>query len=639
MRGKHLELVRLLMKRTDWTTAKQVAQQLQVSERSVKNYIGEINYQEENLIAASKLGYRINRQQAEQVLEKQQTQIPETSEERVNYIITELLSGEGVSECGVDLYDISEKIFVSYETLRKDMVKVRKKVKEYGLFANVTNSVVKLEGKELNKRRLLSMILYEEFNQNLVSLDLVQKAFPEYNMEQLAGIISEECKKSHYYLNEYAMLNLVLDVSISMERIHQNCTFRTHVAEKREFGEQETRLVEGIAKRIEDEFGIRIDGLELEELKALILSHLMKVDVSALNRENLPSVIPPRSMEIVERVLEYLNENYYIDTSDENFMVKFAVHMHNLLLRMDNAYTAKNPLTDHIKNTCPLIFECAVGVANCLNQMTGYRIDEDEIAYIAIHIGGNLENYSLNKEKTDCVIVCPQYYDLSVVMAEKIAAEFSGKLTIKAVLTKVSDLKIAKQAELVISTVVVKPEYAAHMVLVSPFLRTGDLEQIRKEISDIQKERKRNKLREALLQITSKEMFYINAPCSDREACLKFMIRDMEENGYVEPSFLEEVYEREHHSPTVFGRLAVPHAMKLNARKTGMYIMISEKGIIWGKQTVNLVLLFAVNKEDRAMFHEVFDNFIVLLLENQNLDLVLESRNYEAFVDAIMSCE
>ena len=189
MRGKHLELVRLLMKRTDWTTAKQVAQQLQVSERSVKNYIGEINYQEENLIAASKLGYRINRQQAEQVLEKQQTQIPETSEERVNYIITELLSGEGVSECGVDLYDISEKIFVSYETLRKDMVKVRKKVKEYGLFANVTNSVVKLEGKELNKRRLLSMILYEEFNQNLVSLGLVQKAFPEYNMEQLAGII------------------------------------------------------------------------------------------------------------------------------------------------------------------------------------------------------------------------------------------------------------------------------------------------------------------------------------------------------------------------------------------------------------------------------------------------------------------
>ena len=117
------------------------------------------------------------------------------------------------------------------------------------------------------------------------------------------------------------------------------------------------------------------------------------------------------------------------------------------------------------------------------------------------------------------------------------------------------------------------------------------------------------------------------------------MIRDMEENGYVEPSFLEEVYEREHHSPTVFGRLAVPHAMKLNARKTGMYIMISEKGITWGKQTVNLVLLFAVNKEDRAMFHEVFDNLIVLLLENQNLDLVLESRNYEVFVDAIMSCE
>ena len=50
MRGKHLALVKVLMSQNEWMTAKQLAKQLQVSDRSIKNYIGEINYQEENLI-------------------------------------------------------------------------------------------------------------------------------------------------------------------------------------------------------------------------------------------------------------------------------------------------------------------------------------------------------------------------------------------------------------------------------------------------------------------------------------------------------------------------------------------------------------------------------------------------------------
>ena len=102
---------------------------------------------------------------------------------------------------------------------------------------------------------------------------------------------------------------------------------------------------------------------------------------------------------------------------------------------------------------------------------------------------------------------------------------------------------------------------------------------------------------------------------------------------------MEKVEERERHSSTAFGRLAVPHAMELNAQKTGIGIMLNEKGVEWEGQTVSLILLFAINKEDRSMFHEVFDNLIVLLLENQNLDRVLQSTDYESFLESIMCCE
>ena len=633
MRGKHLALVKVLMSQNEWMTAKQLAKQLQVSDRSIKNYIGEINYQEENLIEASKNGYRIHREQAKKVLSRQNSQLPETPGERVGFILTELLSGD--TEQGVDLYELGERIFVSYETLRKDVVKARKKAKEYGLYISVANSVIRLEGRELDKRKLLSAILYEEFNKNIVSLELVQRAFPDYDLEKLRNIILSECKRYHYYINDYAMVNLVLDISISMERIRKNCTFRTHIAENRQFAAKDMELVNSIAWCIEETFSVSITGLQLQELAALILSHLLKVDVNALNQKNIRTFVPLESMEIVEHVLEYLNENYYIDTTDEEFVVKFAIHIHNLLLRLRNHYTTKNPLTDHIKNSCPLIFECAVGVACCLSRMTGFRVDEDEIAYIALHIGGNLENYQKQKERLICVLVCPQYYDMSDVMSEKISREFSDSLLIRSIITNVSELVAVKTADLIISTVTLQPGRWEHVVTVNPFLRSNDLENIRREIFEIHRERKRESLKSMLLQMTSPELFCRNDSHFTQEEILSFMIDRMEGLGYVGPSFREEVKEREKHSTTAFGRLAVPHALALNAFRTGIYILLSEKPIAWDEHQVNLILLFAVNREDRTMFHEVFDNLIVLLLENHNLEQALSCQSYEEFVDTL----
>lgn len=639
MRGKHLAVIEALVQSPEWVTARQLASQLQVSSRSVINYIGEINYQEEGLIEASKSGYRINRERAKKVLERQSGTLPETSAERVNYMITELLSSDSMQDQGIDLYEISERIFVSYETLRKDLVKVRKKVKEYGLFANVSNSSVRLEGKEIDKRKLLSAILYEEFNRNIVSLELVQKAFPDYDLEILRDIVLTECRRYHYYINDYAMLNLILEIAITMERIQKNCTFRTHIAENRNFKEQEAELVRSIAGRVEDTFFVSITGMELQELTSLILSHLMRMDDNEWNTKSINTFVPAESMAIVRCVLDYLNENYYIDTSDQEFIVKFSIHINNLLLRMENHYTAKNPLTDHIKKTCPLIFECAVGVANCLNQMTGYRIDEDEIAYIAIHIGGTLENNGKMKDKLSCVLLFPQYYDMSDIMAERINKEFSSSLVVQDVITRISELSTLKKADILISTIDVQDQKWEYVVTVNPFLRADDLEKIHEKISRIKKEKKKKHLRETLLRITSPELFHINRENWNQDQALEAMVREMEGQGYVNPDFIREVKEREKHSTTAFGRLAVPHALELNAYKTGIYILNSEKPIEWGGDLVSLVLLFAINRDDRILFHEVFDNLVVLLLEKQNLDRVLASRNYGEFVNTILSCE
>ena len=605
----------------------------------MKNYIGEINYFENSLIEGSRKGYRIKRERGRELLGRQQGSLPETPGERVNYMIAQLLTSDSEHGGGIDLYDISEEIFVSYETLKKDMVRVRKKLKEYGLYANVSGPEVTLEGRELDKRRLLSGILYEEFNKNIMSLDMVQKAFPDYDMELLRDIVLTECKRYHYFVNDYAMVNLILDLVISMDRIRKNCTFRTHTAQRHQYGIRETELSGRIADRIEAVFTVRFTELEMEELTALLISHLMKVDYDTLNRENIQDFIGPECADIVGKILEYLNENYFIDTENDEFVVKFSVHIHNLLRRLEHEYTTKNPLTQHIKNSCPLIFECAVGVANCLSQMTGYRVDEDEIAYIALHIGGNLETWEKQKDKLGCILLSPQYYDLADIMMEKLEGSFSDDLVVKTVITKPSELNSVRREELVISTIALEPEDGQQVVQVNPFLHERDLAAIRKKIAELKQAGKRRRLREMLLQITSPELFCKNGDMSDRKQALSHMVGALEEQGYVGEGFMTEVEDREAHSSTAFGRLAVPHSLKMEASRTGMYILLSDKPITWGEHMVNVVLLFAINRQDRELFHEIFDNLIVLLLEYQSLEKVLGSGSYAEFIESILECE
>ena len=76
----------------------------------MKNYIGEINYFETNLIEGSRKGYRIQRERGRELLGKQQqASLPETPGERVNYMIAQLLTNDSENGGGIDLYDISEE--------------------------------------------------------------------------------------------------------------------------------------------------------------------------------------------------------------------------------------------------------------------------------------------------------------------------------------------------------------------------------------------------------------------------------------------------------------------------------------------------------------------------------------------------
>ena len=89
-------------------------------------------------------------------------------------------------------------------------------------------------------------------------------------------------------------------------------------------------------------------------------------------------------------------------------------------------------------------------------------------------------------------------------------------------------------------------------------------------------------------------------------------------------------------SSTAFDYVAVPHSMAMNAKKTGMYIMLYDHPVLWGGKFVNIILLFTISKDEIGLFRNVFDNLVVLLMERMTLNRVLQSKTYNEFIKNVV---
>lgn len=639
MKDNCRRLIKIMLSNEEWVNAGSLANVMGVSERSVKNYISEINSLEKDLISSSRKGYRIDSKRGKAFIQNKERNIPQNSQERINYIVTRILTNDTGQGRKTDLYDIADEIYVSFETIKKDMYKVRKKFFEFDLYLATANSFVTVEGNELDKRKALSNILYEEFTDHVMSIDVIKNIYPGYDLELLQKIIEKECESYHYFINEYALINLILDIVIGIDRMKKERTFEKEKRDDKRIGIREQELARNIATEIENHFDVTYSETEFEELTIILLSHLMKMDFNKINKENLENVVGRECINIVNQLSDLLKNTYFVDIDNADFIIKFTLHIKNLLGRLRNRYKTKNPLVNHIKNTCPLIFECAVEVSNKIHELTNFDLSEDEIGYIALHIGGNLETQKSKRKVISCAILFPQYYDFSNKMMEELKNHYQEQLEIKTVITSLDEIKMLDKIDLMVSTIPITELVRMETVIVTPFLNEKDYKNVSDQIDKIILRKKKARLKQHLMQISNPKFFYKNKEFKGKEDAISFMVDIMKKEGYVNENFDNEIFEREKQASTAFEHIAVPHSMHMNANKTGMFVLLNEKKpIIWNEQPVSIVMMFAISRDERAIFHDVYDNLIVLLLDKSNAVKVAESAAYIDFIEAVIGC-
>ncbi|MCU1506643.1 MAG: transcription antiterminator [Microbacteriaceae bacterium] len=634
MIDKHERLLDYLAQADDWVTASELADRLGVTTRSVRSYVTAVKSSARPLevIASSTSGYRLNRELYASFLATARTRgtESETPRDRVYHLVRRLSDAPD----GLDIYSLAESLFVSESTIEADLRKIKGIVEESDLTLTRRGALVSIAGSEVNLRRLLSRMFQDGGAQGFLELESIQREFESANLRAFKTDLIGMLDSHGYFVNEYGINNVLLHVAIAVDRTAKE---QLPIAEP-PVGDGTTGDIPAeLASLVIRHFDVPLRASDLDHLALLLTTRVVAPGRAVDESSAVPNAAMDNIIATVRRIVGRVADEYVVDLDNEDFIVRLSLHVQNLIARANDKSYSRNPMTRSIKTAYPMIYELAVFIASEIQRSEGITILDDEISYIALHVGSYLERQSRREERVTCAIVCPNYYDLHLILRERLEAELGNELQIEIVITR-TDVDWDELATDLILTTIASRTFADNVVVIQPFLTEGDIEAIRRAISRVRRQRRRVNLKDELLLFFDETLFLRNFYPGDETAMIRALGERMVTAGIIEPAYIDGAIERERMSSTAFtDNIAVPHAMAMTAKRTAICIVVNDTPMAWGENRVSVIALIAFSASGRTTFQTIFDQFVEVFSEREDVQrLIHRSVDFPSFIEELV---
>lgn len=621
MADKSPLLLAYLSRASGWTPASELAEHLGVSTRTVRSYVTAVKAAAAPLdvILSSPDGYRLNRDaHSEYAARDRAAERAGTPRERITFLVTRLTH----AGAELDVHELADSLFVSPSTVEADLRQVRALARESGLELVRVGDHVRLEGPDAGHRRMVSRLFSEEQAHGMVDLRRVQESFGIDDLSGFKTDVIDVLEHQGYTINEFGLDRVLLHTAIAVERSRG-----TSLADRA--AEPGDSVAGALDRLVVDRFGTRLPAGELSDLTTLLTTR------AGTRVAARPEV--GEHLAVLRTIIDRAQEEFLVDLEDDAFLARLGAHVGNLVVRAREGVANPNPLARTIKSSYPLTYELAVFIAAEIQREFAITIGDDEIAYIALHIGSHLERRTGRRGVLSVVLVSPGYHDIADLLERRILPALGEEAVIDRVLTR-TDVDLGTlSAELVISTVPweVRP---ANVVIVQPIPTEADLDAVRGAVSRIRRQRRRRAIADELLLYFDDALFFRDLDASDETEVIRALGGRMQERGIIDDDYLEGVLSREQISSTAFTEwLAVPHSMRMTAHRTAIAIALFDPPIRWGEGTVQVVALVAFSAEGRATFQTVFEQFVEVFSDRTDVQRLLRSAtDFPSFIDELV---
>ncbi|MEV4687605.1 BglG family transcription antiterminator [Microbacterium sp. LWH3-1.2] len=639
-RARQDRVLGLLLRDGDWVTASALADALGVTPRSIRSYVNAVNARVAPGVAVESgpQGYRAGSDAGAALRAGGDTGTPR---DRLHTLVRALLDAPD----GIDVFETADALHVSPATLDADLARVRGLLGGTELTLERSASRARLRGTEGAQRRLLSKLAHDEMDAGSFDLTALRRTLGEGSVgAQAFGPFKTELVarlgELGWFVNEFGIADVVMHIAIAADRTSRD---RPLDAVGDAVGQRPThsQVAEIIAELSERHLGVRLGSADLQHLATLVLTRVVAPDghedgASAAASSSLD----PEVEAVVREVVTAAAEEFLVDIAHDDFVARLALHVQNLLHRAREQAWSRNPLTRSLKSTYPMIFEVAVFIASRLQQRLGIPLPDDEIAYIAMHVGGRLERSRRADQLLTATIVCPGYYDLHELLRSSVDRSLGQAIEVVGVETRVDPDWASIDTDLVLTTIDPPTATTDRIVRIQPFLTDADVERVQSAAGRIRRSRRLARLRAELERYFEPSAFVRGFDeAVGEEGVIRGLGALLQARGVIDAEYIERTIERERLSSTAFtDALAVPHALEMTASRTAIAIGIADPSIPWGDGRVQVVALVAFSESDREAFQTVFEQFVEVFSERDSVQrIVRRGTDFNAFLDELVA--
>lgn len=651
-RARQDRLLGLLVRDGEWATAATLADALGVTPRSIRSYVTAANARVAPGVAieSGPQGYRAGADASAAL--RAPGMDAGTPRDRLHRLVRALLDAPE----GIDVFEFADRVHVSPATLDADLARVRGLLGGTELTLERSASTARLRGTEMAQRRLLSRLAHDEMDAGSFDLAALRRTLGEDSVGAAAfgpfkADLVSELGAMGYFVNEIGIADVVMHIAIAADRVSQDRGLEASAPDPRPAQQEIAGVIDRLARR---DLGVELGTGDLHHLATLVLTRVVAPGDEA-PAEQARARLDPGIEAAVRDVVGTASAEFLVDIAHEDFILRLALHVQNLQLRAQEQAWSRNPLTRSLKSTYPMIFEVAVFIASSLQERLGIPLPDDEIAYIAMHVGGRLERSRRADQLLTATIVCPGYYDLHELLRSSVDRSLGQAVEVVGVETRVDPDWDSIDTDLVLTTI--DPATPSdRIVRIQPFLTDSDIERVQTAAGRIRRSRRLARLRTELERYFEAGAFLrgladLDAPASRaadgaaaggpsaEEAVIRALGSTLIAQGVIDEDYVERAIERERLSSTAFtDALAVPHAIGMTATRTAIAIGIADPSIPWGDGRVQVVALVAFSETDREAFQTVFEQFVEVFSERDSVQrIVRRATDFGGFLDELVA--
>ncbi|SHE34202.1 BglG family transcription antiterminator [Alkalibacter saccharofermentans] len=520
---------------------------------------------------------------------------------RKEYILEILL----INKFNYTMQMFADELYCSKSTIVNDLEAVEEWLENYSLkLKRKQNQGLWIEGEEIDFRKAIVEFFHDmdkskndeiaidfeelDYRLSIRNFNKLKEFFSDIDLIKVQKSIQNSEKRLGYSFTDQAFLNLLAHIAITIKRVKGNQEIIMPDGYTKNIqGNKAYDIAKELLEELEEAFSLKFPEDETGYICLHMLGAKIQEDITDDNCKEILAVQNELYVKLAKEIIRVTSDILGVDmTKDDVLLTSLVLHIRPIIVRLENGLKLRNPMLETIKNEYTGIFGATWVSGSIFEKECGIMINEDEVAYIAMHIAAAVER-SMKTYKT--VIVCSSGIGTAQLIKTKLAKRFHNLEIIAVISAEKLSQSLIEQSDIIISTIPYNIS-SKKVVYVSALLNNEDIFKINRLLGSF------NQRQESVLQ-----------PSDD-------------DKGYAAEGFIESILIREKKSSTYIGKgLAIPHSKTEFVKKSKIAVIRLKRLMVYKHEMIDTIFILCIKMEGYDMAANVFGQFYEMLDDDSQI--------------------